>query len=233
MVAATAKKILVCVLFCSIMACAGSGSSGSGGGSGNGQLRFLNLIPELKTVYLYIDTNVEPIALEYGVPTEYDNFGRTDVKVRVLVASSPLAIVDKTYSLKSTPDKTLVLFGDPNPNQDPTNYKITPLLINDSHEPTIENEFDLRVINGNPQSKSFDVFVTLPGVPPDRVTPIIKGIGFMGNNKYYSGNESSAVVRFIDPDTNAVLYTSEMIDFEAHRVLTLYYAPGATATSDL
>jgi len=227
MIGSNLRRILLCLICCGLFCCTKSSSNdsggGGGGGSGSGQLRFINLIPELKTVYVYTDTDPDPITLEYGVPTEYKDFGNESVEIRVLVASSPLALVDQSYSLKSDSDKTLVLFGDPNPK--PPNYNISAKLLEDSHEPSIENRFDLRVIDAYPKSKGFDVFVTLPGVSLDNVLPFIKGIGFKGKDQYFSGNESTGIVTFYTSKDKETLFATSLLDLAAHPVITLYYAP--------
>ena len=216
------KKFLLLVIICGLCTCAGSGSSGSGGGAGEGRLRFLNLVPIQEKFNVYVDDNPDPIVIEYGVPTEYFDFGRDTVQIRVQVISSPLDLVDKPYSLKSTSDKTLVLFGDSNPNPAPGKYNIAPSLLNDSHEQKDDNRFDLRVINGDPASKAFDVFVTVPGVPLDNLLPVIEGIGFKSKDRYESGSESYGVITFVDTKSREVLYASDPIDLGAHPVLTLY-----------
>jgi hypothetical protein len=219
------RAILVGLCVLGLLNCGGGGSSGSGGGGG--RIRFLNAIPELHQVQLFLNDNPDPVLLNYGDLIDYEGFDT--VEVRLLVAGSPVPLINQQEKLTKGVDKTMSFLGDPNPK--PPKYTVGTDLVEDKHESGSNNRFLLRVVDeavsthGLPGLK---VFITKPGVSLDNILPVKEGLSFSSNTGYIEGNESPAVVTILYDKTvkkqnqRTVLYQSQPIDLTATPVMSIF-----------
>jgi hypothetical protein len=211
--------ILALCVFVACLGCSGGGGSGSSsnGNNGSSSVRFINTVPELPQILMYVGGSSDPIMLNYGELTNYISVGEGET-VTFFNPSSPLALLSEKFSgSESDNESTYVVFGDPNPRNE---YKVTGRNFSDVEESPDGELFKLRVINAAVSlSHGADVFVQKQGVPVDVVNPFIRSVSFAGASGYKEGQASVSVLT-VASASSQVTENSTLLDLTPGTVAT-------------
>ena len=186
------------VLFVAALALGcGSGSSG-----GTGQFRFMQASPISAQVQLLVDGSQQATNLNYGNATGYLTIKTGSRHVQVLpVSGSTTALLDKSFSVNSTPNQTLLMTG--------TSAAISSILLNDGNTTAVTGNIHVRVVNASNRMGAADVYILPAGSSIVGATRIANGpFGFDQNTGYQLVTTGGyQVVMAVPGTTNAILST--------------------------
>ncbi len=212
--------LLLALVFC-LSACGGGGDD-EGNDSGGGKVRFLNAIPELEDVQLFLGEDNEPRILRYGQLTEYIDADEQRLEVRLFIPASPLALIDQAVATSPDVDRTVIFTGPATLPRNSQDYKISLTTLSDVHEPPVDQRFLLRVVNASPSAGNLNIYLTKPNEPLDSVIPKRGGVGYRAESGYLEGNESSAVLTLIDTKSKRTIYQSPLLDLAGTPVTSVF-----------
>jgi uncharacterized protein DUF4397 len=143
----------------------GCGSSRS---SSTGQLRFVQASPMPGQVQLLVDSSQQASNLNYANATGYLTVKAGSRHVQVLpVSGSTSALLDKSISIKSTPNQTLLMTG--------ASGSISSVLLNDANTTAVSGEIHVRVLNASSSMGAADVYLLAAGSSLVGATPVANG----------------------------------------------------------
>jgi hypothetical protein len=178
------------------LGCGGSSSSNTG------QLRFVQASPLSTQVQLVVDGTQQANNLNYGNATGYLTIPTGSRHVQVLpVSGSTTAILDKSVSVNSTTNQTLLMTG--------TSGAISSVLLSDANTTAASGDIHVRVVNASNRMGPADVYILPAGSSIVGATPVPNGpFGFNQNTGYQLvATGGYQIVMAVPGTTSAVLST--------------------------
>jgi hypothetical protein len=198
-----------------------SACSNDGQGDNKTNLRFINAVPDVRSVNFIIDFDIFFEDVDYLVSSGYFDIDTNPHLFQVTPSNSLTTLAENRTSLSSNSDFTFIAYG---PSEQPAD-----LLLRDNNEPAGDSSFKLRPVNVASSFRPVDLYVTTEPSSISRTAPAEENFGYRSVGNYLVGQSGAYFVVAADARTGRVLKTSTAQNFEGRGVYTVLLAdsPGA------
>jgi hypothetical protein len=148
-----------------------------GGSGGNSRLRFLHASPDAPNLDVFVDNQLMFSNIPYEEATAYLNVESGARKFQVKGAGTSTIEIDAAPLLEDGKDYTILAVN--------LLANIEPLQIIDDNTLPPSGMFKLRVVHGSPGAGVVDVYVTVPGLDINALSPNLPGVSFKEVSDYF------------------------------------------------
>lgn len=208
------KRIWLATAAIAVLALLG-GCKNSGHNQNSTDMRVLNAVADAEPLDVLVDDDVKQAAVALGTTTGYSEFssGTHDVKIRSSSLTTVLA--DKSVSLGSGANSTLVIYGK-------RSTMSTLVLADDSTNPS-SGHFKVRVVGLSPDAGAVDLYISTSDVTT--VPATVGGVGIGAVTDYIEVVPGSYKLTFTSAGTKDVLFQSPSMAFADGAIVTVGVFP--------
>ena len=177
-------------------------------------VRFFNVMIGGGPIDVTISKNNVINNLPFEGLTGYQNIDAGLNEVKISVAGGDATILDTTTLFIDDSSSTFLIYGT---SSAPAAQQVSDVLVN----PPGENQFLLRVTNAAYGSVGLDVYVTLPGVALDNLSPNVSNAGYGAITTFTLFTPATYQVRMTLPNTKQVIYDGGTFAFAERTTYSL------------